>query len=191
MAYYITTRHISLLLIIMVCSFMTIGQPNSLRKNDRIDTLYVFLQFTDSTDNLLQKELITQFDSIVIDFNKKNNSIILKVDSSRKTKSIKFLMGKIKYVDWKRNLWVTGLDLAMVGANILILPYFPPCIPFYLMPATYCKVDIICSSELLLKCNKFFINSNGYITKKEKQKIRFKKKFNKIFSKFFLNIHKK
>lgn len=165
------------------------GKAGKLKKEINIDTLFVFLEFTDTTDQILKNELKIQFDKIVSKFNRQEEGFILVVDSSQIHQSIRFLVGPIKYVDWKKNLWVTGLDLALIGANILILPYFPPVIPFYLMPATYSRVDIKSADEIFYKPAHFFVNPNGYFTKKEKQKMRFKRKFDKKFYKYFCNLN--
>jgi len=155
----------------------------------RTDTIYVTLIQNDTTDLKLRNELAAEFASIVEAFNKQPGSLKVKLDSSHTTKMIRLTMGKINYVNTKRNLLVTGLDLAMVGANILILP-FPPVIPFYLMPATHCRVMVEATPDLLMAKTKININPNGYLKTSENQKIKFKARFNKVFVKFFNELGK-
>lgn len=180
-------------ILLFLAALMTFGQSGKagkLKEDVHIDTLFVSLQFLDTADAVLQKELSIQFDTIVSVFNREEQAFTVIVDSTRNKRTINFLIGPIKYVDWKKNLWVTGLDLALIGANILILPYFPPIIPFYLMPSTICRVDLDSSDDLFYKQTKFFVNPNGYFTKREKQKLRLKKKFDKVFYRYFLNLNK-
>ncbi|PZX49024.1 hypothetical protein LV84_04309 [Algoriphagus ratkowskyi] len=181
-----------LILLLTITPFITFGQQGKagqLKKNVNLDTLYVSVQFSDTNDLVLQKELLVQFDTIVSVFNRKKQAFKLVIDSTQNNRTINFLLGPIKYVDWKKNVWVTGLDVALIGANILILPYFPPVIPFYLMPATLCRVDLKSSDDLFYKPTRLFLNPNGYFTKKEKQKLRFKKKFNKLLYKCFFDLN--
>lgn len=183
-------KAIIIFVLTLLFSYTSSGQNAVLRKEAKIDTLYLVLNQTDTNDRALNEELTKHFDSIVNAFNKQDKKFKLKIDSTHQTSSISLTMGQIKYVTWKRNLWVTGLDLAMIGANILILPYFPPVIPFYLMPATYCKVTAESSSDILTRKTKLFINPNGYFRKQGKQKSKFKKKFDKTFVKFFNDINR-
>ena len=166
------------------------GNAGKLKEDVNIDTLFVSIQFSDTADLVLQKELLIQFDTIVSSFNREEDAFTLIIDSTRNYRTINFLIGPVKYVDWKKNLWVTGLDLALIGANILILPYFPPIIPFYFMPATICQVDLESSDDLFYKPSRIFVNPNGYFAKKETQKVRLKKKFDKVFYKYFLRLNK-
>ncbi|MBZ0207194.1 MAG: hypothetical protein K8H89_12775 [Flavobacteriales bacterium] len=166
------------------------GKAGKLKEGVTIDTLFVSIQFSDTADLVLQKELLTQFDNITTSFNSEEDAFTLIIDSTRNNRSINFIIGSVKYVDWKKNLWVTGLDLALIGANILIMPYFPPIIPFYLMPATICHVDIESSDDLFYKQDRISVNPNGYFAKNGSQKIRLKKKFDKVFYKYFVRLNK-
>ena len=171
-------------------SFGQSGKAGQLKKEVNIDTLFVLIEFSDTVDYVFQNELIVQFDTIVSVFNREEKAFILVIDSTQNNRYLKFFVGPIKYVDLKKNLWVTGLDMVLIGANILILPYFPPVIPFYLMPATISRIDIKDSGDLFYKPTRLFINPNGYWTKKEKQKVRFKRKFDKVFYKYFHDLNK-
>ena len=183
-------RRITIFVLTILYSNISSGQNLELKKEAKIDTLYLSLSQTDTNDLVLNRQLFVQFDSLINDFNKQDKKFKIKIDSSHRTNSILMTMGQIKYVTWQRNLWVTSLDLAMIGANILILPYFPPVIPFYLMPATHCKVTIESSSDIIKRKTKVFINPNGYFKKKDKQKIKFKKKFDRVFAKLFNEINR-
>jgi len=176
--------------VIFFSPFQIVGQQNiRLNKDCKVDTIYVFLQQTDSSDYELINELQTKFNSIVANFNNQSDRVFkLIIDSSYSTNSVKFLMGKIKYVDCKRRIFTATIDIIGIGINILIFPYFPPIVPFYLMPSTYCKVDIITTDDLACKNGKLFINPNGTFVKKETQKKKFSKKFDKRFNKFFAEI---
>lgn len=165
------------------------GQIIEFKKDIKIDTLYLYLNQTDTTDIKLNKEIQLQFDSLVQNYNIHNNSFKIKIDSSKKHNALTFTMGQINYVTLKRRLLISGLDLTLLGLNILILP-FPPIIPFYLMPATNSKITIENKSGILKQNSKLFINPNGYFSKMDKQKIKFKKKFNKRISNFFNEINK-
>ena len=189
MAHY-KIRHIRIIILLIICSLETFGQGIKLNKGKKIDTLYVSLVQNDKSVLKLQEELQTQFDSLIKNFNLNRRTYKILNDSTHSSNSIRLTMGPIKYVDLKRNLLVTGLDLAMVGANILILPYFPPVIPFYLMPATYCKVKTSFTPDLVQKSPTLSINPNGYLRNKDKQRNMFKSKFNKVFLKLFIEIDK-
>jgi hypothetical protein len=182
-----------LIILLTLASLMTFGQSGragKLKEGINIDTLFVRIQFSDSADPVLQKELLIQFDNIVSTFNREEDAFTLITDSTRNNRTINFLIGPVKYVDWKKNLWVTALDLALIGTNILIIPYFPPVIPFYFMPATICRVDLESSDDLFYKPSEIYVNPNGYFTKRETQKVRLKKKFDKVFYKYFLSLNK-
>jgi len=185
-----TMKGIIIFVLTLLLSNISSGQNIVLKKEAKFDTLYLTLTQTDTIDVVLNRELFKQFDSLVNDFNKQDKRFKIKIDSTHGTNSILLTMGQIKYVTWQRNLWVTGLDLAMIGANILILPYFPPVIPFYLMPATFCKVTVESTSDILARKTKVFINPNGYFRKKEKQKVKLKKKFDRVFVKLFNEVNR-
>jgi hypothetical protein len=182
------------IIILFLSPQLSLGQSRKmkeLKKGVKIDTLYVFLQFKEPFDPVLQKELLIQFDTLSSTFNREKQTFKLIIDSTRDNRAIKFLLSPIKYVDLKKNLWVTALDMTLIGVNILLIPYFPPVIPFYLMPATISRIDIKRSADILIKPTHLFINPNGYWTQKEKQKLKFKKQFNKVIYRYFLSLNKK
>jgi len=183
-------RSISILILIIISSFIAAGQNVVLNKLAKFDTLYLNLVQTDTSDAALNKELFAQFDSIVINFNKQDKQFKIKIDSTHKANSILLTMGKIKYVTWKQNLWITGLDLAMIGANILILPYFPPIIPFYLMPYTYCKITLEGTPKILAQKAKIVVSNEGYFMKRKEQRVRLKKQFDRTCVKLFNQLNK-
>ncbi|NEN25739.1 hypothetical protein G3O08_19805 [Cryomorpha ignava] len=184
-------RLLTILLILASLQFFgQSGKAGKLKEDVNIDTLFVSIQFSDTADPVLQKELLIQFDTIVSSFNREEQAFTLAIDSTRNTRTINFLVGSVKYVDWKKNLWVTGLDLALIGVNILIIPYFPPVIPFYLMPSTICRVDLESSDDLFYRPTRISVNPNGYFAKRNTQKLRLKKKFDKVFYKYFLSLNK-
>ena len=182
---------ITVFAVIFFFHFHILGQQTfKLNKNCKIDTLYVFLQQNDTVDNKLVNELQIKFDSIVSNFTTQHNKAYkIIIDSVYSYNSIVFVMGKIRYVDCKMRTLTATMDIIGLGLNVLIFP-FPPVFPFYLMPATNATVDIIATSDLFRKKERFVINPSGAFINKEKQKEKFKKFFVKEFVKFFNEIDK-
>jgi len=130
--------------LILFCPFHTIGQQTIRLDKGKIDTICVFLEQTNISDEKLTNELQRQFDSIVIDFNNQlDRSLKLVIDGSRSTHTIKFVMGDIKYVDSKKRILIAGINIVCLGIDILIFP-FPPVFPFYLSPCW--RRSVTCAS---------------------------------------------
>ena len=183
------------ILFLLFCPFFMFGQIETtinLKKDCKIDTLYVFLQQTDTSDYELNEILHRKFDSIVANFNTQQGRVFkIIIDSTHFTNTIKFVMGKINYVGCKRRVLTATLDIVGLGLDILIFPYFPfPIFPFYLMPATVCQFNIVVTNDLAKKNGKLFVNPNGTFIKKDKQKEKFKKCFDKEFVNCFNEIEK-
>jgi len=99
-------------------------------------------------------------------------------------------MGNIEYATLKRSLWMTGLNLTLVGANILILPYFPPIIPFYFFPTTNCKITIENNLNAFRYSSGMLIAPGAYFKPKQKQKIKFKMEFEREMASLFKEVNR-
>lgn len=187
---FVNYSKIYILIFLLFYTSLAISQTKSLNKDIKIDTIYVSLQLKDSINAYLNQELKGIFDSVTVNFNKQKTPFKLKYQNNAIANAIKFEVGKINFVTAKRNILTTTLDAALLGANVIILPYFPPVIPFYLMPATDSKVETICTKGLFEKNPIFYINPNGYFASKSKQVMRFKRKFKSSFFNFYYNLSK-
>ena len=157
-----------------------------------VDTLGISLDVSHIKEVYVQRLLMTKFDSIVQNFNKKDMLFKFKIQAYNNEKSICIQLSDIKYVSLNRNLWTIGLDISFLIIDYLIFP-FPPVLPFYLLPATYSKLNITLSPDLKFdKLNiKRFIHPSGFAINKEKQTSRFVKSFDKVITQFFKKIGKK
>ena len=180
-----------ILAFVLFYPFLIFGQINTtikLKKDCKIDTLYVFLQQTDTIDYELNEILQKKFDSIVANFNTQQNKVFqIIIDSSHTNNTIKFVMGKISYVGCKERIITTVVDIVVIA----IFPYSIIMFPQLLLPATYCKVDIKGSNDLMKrKWSYFLIDPEAAFANKNKQKEKFKKRFDKEFVNCFNEIEK-
>lgn len=180
----------SLLISILFFTSPIFGYDHESKDSIKHDTLFIQLIQTDTSDKLLNSELALIFDSIVNKFNRQYKHVKIIIDSVQRRNSLKLTMGEIQYGTMNRSLWLTGLNLTLIGANILILPYFPPIIPFYFYPTTNCKISIENNSKTFRYDSKMFIAPGAYFKNKQKQKIKFKKEFEREIGSLFKEMNR-
>lgn len=166
----------------------TFAQTIVLNRSVVNDTLGVRFSFADQTDPIRNQRLEAILDSVIDVFNRGDRSVILVKDYLQAPASVHFTIDTIHFVNRKRNFVASGINLAGIGANILILPFAPPLIPFYFMPLVHSNVRIDGSAGLAKKIRKFNVHANGYFAGEPRQQKRYDRHFGKSFHDLFVEL---
>ncbi|MDA3893135.1 MAG: hypothetical protein PF517_15845 [Salinivirgaceae bacterium] len=179
-----------LIVLFIFLSTVLVGQNIKLDKSKRIDTLTIWLDISNKIDAKMQEELEVIFQNQISNFNIGNNSFIIKIDSNGLTNSIRMNMDSIYYVDAKRSLKVTGLDLLLIAGHVVMVSSFGWTVPVFFLPGTACRIDLEIDPSLVKSKSKtkMFVSPNGYFKKKEMQKQKFKIKFESKIKKLIFSI---
>jgi hypothetical protein len=181
------------LLIILLIS--TIGQAQSVTLNPEldIDTLAIWMDYSDEIESELQSRLQESVINAIDKFNAEQSGFIVVLDSMQTTTSMRMNMGAINYVDKKDNLIWTGVGLVTLAGHAYAISTVGFTLPILLLRSTVSVVQIETSLGLVTnkpKLSRFFINPFGMYMKIEKQKDKMVLKTEKATFKFLKNLSK-
>ena len=169
-----------------------LGQNIKFKQDTRFDTLNVWLSLPVKIDSTMKIELWHVFDSLVHDFNEQDNLYKLKVHASPSFNAMQFKMGPIRYVDLKRNIGLTVMNMAFVVGTAYVFTLTGIVVPFLMFPASSGKLYVSLSSDVtaMQGISKNFIGGNGYWLSKRKQRQRYLIGFEDRVFRSLSNAHK-
>ena len=185
-------RNYVLLIILLISTF---GHAQSVKLNPEldIDTLAIWMDYSDEIESELQARLQESVINAIEKFNAEQSGFIVILDSMHTTTSMRMNMGAINYVDKKDNLIWTGVGLVTLAGHAYVISAIGFTLPILLLPSTVSKVQIETSLALVTnkpKLSRFFINPFGMYRKFEKQKDKMVLKTEKATFKFLKNLGK-
>ncbi|MBL4734564.1 MAG: hypothetical protein JKY18_04335 [Flavobacteriales bacterium] len=183
------------ILIILIFSFAVFCESSAqnikLRKDCRIDTLRVSLSMASVTNKEMGNRLRTILDSIVEDFNHDETQFKLSIDSTAGRSSLHINLNAIDYVNRKRNLSFTVLNLIFFTGTLYLNSQTGYIIPFLLFPSANIETDVLLSPDLSAsgKMTKTYISGNGFWLKHYSQEMRIIDGFENAIHGLFKRIH--
>lgn len=183
-----------LFLAIIALPFTANASKLKLYKDVKVETLRVWLDTDDLADQQLANEIQEVFKYTIAEFNKKEATYSVVIDSTNTNNRVIFTMGPINYVNTGRSLSTTALDLGLIAGHVLLIANYGftvPVWPFF-MPKTNSLVEVDLDSETFRTASQMelMVGKNGYFMGVEKQKLNFKKKFKKVILKQLNSINK-
>lgn len=185
-------KHILILLTLLLS---TTGEAQSVKLNPvlKIDTLTIWMDYSDEITEELQLRLQESVVKAVNRFNLEEKGFKVILDSARTLTSMRMKMGAIDYVDAKDNILWTGIGLVTLAGHAYAISATGITLPFLLLPSTFSKVQIETSKGLVTnkpKFSRFFINPFGMYKRIIKQENNMVKKAEKSLFKFLLKLGK-
>ena len=182
--------------ILLITLFIsTIGHSQSIKLNPKldIDTLTIWMDYSDEIEPELQSRLQESVIKSIDKFNAEKSGFIVVLDSMKSATSMSMNMGEINYVETKDNLIWTGIGLITLAGHAYAISAMGFTLPILLLRSTVSEVQIKTSEGLVTnkpKLSRFFVNPFGMYTKIEKQKDKMVLKTDKVLFKFFKNLGK-
>lgn len=169
------------------------GQFVELNEDLDLDTLHVWVEYSDSIDNDLKVELQWSVVQAVEHFNTYHDAFAVVLDSTAAEPYIRMTMGEIEYVDTKSNLIWSAVGVATLVGHVYVIGALGYTLPILLIPATHSRVDLELSEGLAIsksKHHRFSINPSGYLRKPAKQRRKMVESTKKTLYRFFKKLDK-
>ncbi len=185
---------VRVLLSVLMCSLIANGQSIKLNEFLQIDTLRVTFEASAKIDSELREDLDRIFRDQTLKFNSESHTYLLIEDSINNRNSIRMYLDSINYVETKRNVLTTGLNIAIIAGRIAMITSLGWTLPIY--PLQIPGINGIVDLEidpLLVSSNpktRLDVGPGGYFMEKQKQKENYKRKFQKKLEKLYLKIDK-
>ncbi|MGC9375748.1 MAG: hypothetical protein ACP5DQ_11990 [Bacteroidales bacterium] len=185
-------------ILIIISAVLFFNQSNAQKiefnKNLEIDTLFLWLEISNKIEDSMRIKILDQFDKTISNFNRLDNNYMALIRNGNFQNSIKMSMGDINYVNTKRRVYATLLNLAILGADILmvnagLLVIIPP----ILTPSTSSSIEMEIPKNMLHPRNRnknLRIGPGAYFINIEKQQSKFIRKFDKKVSRFLNNLNR-
>ena len=151
----------------------------------------VSLSMASVTNKEMGNRLRTILDSIVEDFNHDETQFKLSIDSTAGRSSLHINLNAIDYVNRKRNLSFTVLNLIFFTGTLYLNSQTGYIIPFLLFPSANIETDVLLSPDLSAsgKMTKTYISGNGFWLKHYSQEMRIIDGFENAIHGLFKRIH--
>jgi len=186
-------KRISILTILLSLSTFVVGQNIKLNKEINIDTLTIWVDYSEQIEPELTKKIQESVLAAVERFNSEPIGFMVNLTLDSSNFSMKMTVGEIDYVVKKDNILWTSVGLLTLAGHVYAISTIGWTLPILLIPSTVSEVQIQTSENLVTnkpKQNRIFINPMGYLRKKEKQNEKIVLKTEKVLYRFLKRIGK-
>lgn len=158
---------------ILGCCFVLIGVFPVFAKKAAYtipaDTLVIHLTLPEHYDEETKTRILTAVDSAAAVYNQNNRALKFVRTTTLSDEAVALTWGAPQLAPKKRSYWITGVNALLLGANVLIFPYFMPIIPFYFIPIAKCELVLQEQLEWLSTESAETIDCSAYFRSEEKQ----------------------
>src|SRR5690554_2123961 len=186
-------KRISILTILLSLSTFVVGQNIKLNKEINIDTLTIWVDYSEQIEPELTEKIQESVLTAVERFNNEPIGFVVDLTLDSSNFSMKMTVGEIDYVVKKDNILWTSVGLLTLAGHVYVISTIGWTLPILLIPSTVSEVQIQTSENLVTnkpKQNRIFINPMGYLRKKEKQNEKIVLKTEKVLYRFLKRIGK-
>lgn len=136
------------------------------------DTLAIYVSIPTQFDEATRWRIEAAVDSLVVLHNQNDRALKFIRTATASQESVSLLWGAPQLSPKQRSYWITGVNVLLLGANVLIFPYFAPIIPFYFIPIAKCDLTIQEQIDWLVIENEETVHCSAYFRNAEKQYAR-------------------
>lgn len=133
------------------------------------DTLVFCLTIPDAYDAATRNKVVAAMDSLVAHYNRNDRALKFRYVKLPTEEAVALSCGAPQLAPEKRSYWITGVNVLLLGANVLLFPYFAPIIPFYFIPIAKCDLNIREELDWLVIENEQTVHCSAYFRSADKQ----------------------